>query len=312
MDLGFLSPVSSAINTLFNGQQNIMANAKMADAQKLAADAQMLGVQDAIKTNDLNYQLQKENLAYQKSLQNTIFHREDTAVARRMADLKNAGLSATLAAGSAANAGQAISTKAPEKQSNLDALMTLANVQTRLAEQQRAQTEADIAKQRLFGENLANVGSFITSLGKANNLYQNVLDSSYYTRRGISPSEHNMDWQQRLVNLIAPKLETWFTGLSDSAIPSIVNHVKNTVAPLKKPTYENGIVINSKGQSLTDAQVSLLKQKSLYREFLQSGFTDRVVKALDTRSSRTSSRTSSSSSSPKGTYSFRGQNYAVY
>ncbi len=308
MDLGFLSPVSSAINTLVNGQRNSINNSKLAEAQKLAAQAQMLGVQDAIKTNDLNYQLQKENLAYQKSLQHTIFQREDTAVARRMADLKNAGLSATLAAGSAAQAGQAISTKAPEKQNNLEAMMTLANVQTRLAEQQRAQTEADIAKQRLFGENLANVGSFITSLGKANNLYQNVLDSSYYTRRGISPSEHNMDWQQRLVNLIAPKLETWLTGLSDSAIPKIVTHLKNTTAPLKEPTHENGNVINSNGQSITDGQAALLKQKSLYREFLQNGFTDRVVKALDTRSRSFSS----SSRSPKGSYSYRGQNYNVY
>ena len=308
MDLGFLSPVSSAINTLFNGQRDSITNSKLAEAQKLAAQAQMLGVQDAIKTNDLNYQLQKENLAYQKSLQDTIFKREDTAVARRMADLKNAGLSATLAAGSAANAGQAISTKAPEKQSNLEAMMTLANVQTRLAEQQRAQTEAEIAKQRLFGENLANVGSFITSLGKANNLYQNVLDSSYYTRRGISPTEHNMDWQQRLVNLIAPKLESWLVGLSKSSVPSIINFVRNTTAPLKSPVYENGKVVNSNGQSITDAQASLLKQKSLYREFLQSGFTDRVVKALDTRSRRSSS----SSSSPKGSYSYRGQNYNIY
>lgn len=308
MDFGFLSPVSSAINTLVNGQRNSIASSKLAEAQKLAAHAQMLGVQDAIKTNDLNYQLQKENLAYQKSLQNTIFQREDTAVARRMADLKNAGLSATLAAGSAANAGQAISTKAPEKQSNLEALMTLANVQTRLAEQQRAQTEADIAKQRLFGEKVANVGSFISSLGKANNLYQNVLDSSYYTRRGISPSEHKMDWQQRLVNLIAPKLEEWLTGLSDSELPSVVQFVENTVAPLKEPTYENGKVINSNGQSITDAQASLLKQKSLYREFLQSGFTDRVVKALDTRSRKPSS----SFRSPKGSYSYRGHNYNVY
>lgn len=308
MDLGILSPVASSINTLINGQRNSITNAKLAEAQKLAAQAQMLGVQDAIKTNDLNYQLQKENLAYQKSLQNTIFQREDTAVSRRMADLKNAGLSATLAAGSAANAGQAISTRAPEKQSNLEAMMILANVQTRLAEQQRAQTEADIAKQRLFGEKVANVGSFISSLGKANNLYQNVLDSSYYTRRGISPSEHKMDWQQRLVNLIAPKLEEWLTGLSDSELPSVVQFVENTVAPLKEPTYSNGKVINSNGQSITDAQAALLKQKSLYREFLQSGFTDRVVKALDTRSRRPSS----SSRSPKGTYSYRGQNYNVY
>lgn len=60
-----------------------------------------------------NLDFQKENLAYQKALQQTIFQREDNAVQRRAADLEKAGLSKTLAAGSSAGAGQAISTQAP-------------------------------------------------------------------------------------------------------------------------------------------------------------------------------------------------------
>ncbi len=307
MDLGLLSPVSAAINTLVNGQRNSITNAKLAESQKLAAQAQMLGVQDAIKTNDLNYQLQKENLAYQKSLQNTIFQREDTAVARRMADLKNAGLSATLAAGSAAQAGQAISTKAPEKQSNLEALVTLANVQTRLAEQQRAQTEADIAKQRLFGEKVANVSSFISSLGKTNELYQNVLDSSYYSKLGISPVEAQSGWKQLLANFLNGLLNKP-ASLLMSAYNDLYRRNRSANPFPTKKVAPDGSVTNNNGQTITSMQAGLLKQKGLYMSFLNNGFTSEVIKALDTRS-----RSSSSSSrSPKGSYSYRGKNYNVY
>lgn len=60
-----------------------------------------------------NLQFQRENLDYQKQLQNTLFMREDNAVQRRAEDLEKAGFSKTLAAGSPAGAGQAISTSAP-------------------------------------------------------------------------------------------------------------------------------------------------------------------------------------------------------
>jgi len=62
----------------------------------------------------MNYQQQKDQLAYQRRLQKKMFAREDTAVQRRAADLRKAGLSQTLAAGGGAQAGPVVSTQAPQ------------------------------------------------------------------------------------------------------------------------------------------------------------------------------------------------------
>lgn len=226
------------------------------------AGATFSGAVDSIKTNQKNYDLQVENLAYQKDLQSKIFEREDNAVQRRVADLVSAGLSPTLAVGSSAGAGSVVSTSAPQKKSNFESMMALANVGTALANQQKAITEAENARLSYL---------------------QNKMNTDYFKNNGISPVEANMDLSQLLVNK--------FNRAGNDTLDRILNGIANlfvkpsgsTGVPftgLSSWSSSNGVFskpfVNKKGETINSVQMQRLKNYGLLDDWYKGSRSDEV------------------------------------
>lgn len=216
------------------------------------------GVKQNKKVNDLNYQLQKDDLAYRKDLQNLMFQREDNAVQRRVSDLRKAGLSPVLAAGSSASSGPVVSTSAPQRVSDLNGYMALAQIGTMLANQQKAQTEAENA--RLIYE-------------------QNKMNTDYFKDNGISPVESGMSLSQLLVNKFNSEGNDVLDRILEGVAKFFEREPREGIPFSGFPSWSSPMVkpfVNKNGESITAVQKARLRNYGLLDDWYNGTRTEDV------------------------------------
>lgn len=200
---------------------------------------------NAQKNAEKNLAFSTEQYEYQKRLQQTLFSREDNAVQRRVADLKAAGLSPVLAAGSGAGAGQAVSTAAPhaetpeinvglgEKiQAVLDAKSAIQQIQN-----QKEQNNLVKAQKKYYDAQSAKVAQESTNLETANAIQQFNLDVN---KQEFADSLYNRQFDVRAGKKITKGYSAGITGIAEQTTDRLNSFGRAVVSDTKKASKSTG------------------------------------------------------------------------
>lgn len=164
------------------------------------AGANVIGDIMSYANSERNMKFEREKLRYDQILQQQIFAREDNAVQRRAADLKAAGLSPVLAAGSAANSGAIVQTKAPNfEMPNLkspEVLMQLAQLKREI---DMSEEQKKLIKQQVKNAESTDLNIKVDTLKKQKELETNTYELNLAEQSGVSTK--GSGWSQDVKNL---------------------------------------------------------------------------------------------------------------
>lgn len=218
-----LASVGSGLSSLIYGGKTLKQNQQAID--------------NAYQINQQNYQAMKEQQKYERQLQQTMFNREDSSIQRRAKDMRMAGLSKTLAAGSGAQAGPVIKSTPPSMgTSHIDkqfqqtqmkiALMTqAADIARTQAQTKLIETQAQKEQSSITNVNLSNVGKQIENTlsrrsleSKARTYEANAQYSEAKAKKMVSEAEYQKiktEIQRRLKgsNILKAKMDTITAGV---------------------------------------------------------------------------------------------------
>lgn len=207
MSGGGAAAAMSAFDTLASTATNVWTNWYTNETNKNIANQ--------------NLKFQRENLDYQKALQQKIFQREDTAMSRKMADYRAAGLNPFAAVeGGGYNAGSVVPTQPLHNDFKADyrgiRLGSLVDAYKAYEQMKQASLETEYMQLINKRQSYDNVFAFIKNIDAGNKLYYdwayNDKDNNtwrvpnvYYD--GLSPEktkqwfESSYQWQKRNLDL---------------------------------------------------------------------------------------------------------------
>ena len=178
-------------------------------------------------TGYLNYKHQKDTLSWQKDLQREIFAREDTSVARRVADLKASGLSPVLAAGQGAGTGGTVSVTPPQLDLGDNAMVAMnlmkqeADISATRAQEAYTKLQQQRAEQLLPAE-IAQIEAGIKNAdAQTYKTYQDAkkakVEADNMTRTGTSGQNTLSQWYRDLLGTSNKAIETIKKNQSNKA-----------------------------------------------------------------------------------------------